>query len=462
MQKSIILLFFFLSVSIFELAAYPIDGYFTTGIRRLLYLQKVESGEIKGKKVIPGARKTMEEVQLNLYGTAQGNMLHELPAIDPELQEELEKIFPRLDASYSLALMEITPGKPVRYAGHKENKGYQPGSVGKLAVLTAIFCELENIYPNSFEKRRELLKNRMITGGDFAVYDHHTVPIFDPATNKRVKRRVTQKDVFSLYEWIDHMVSVSNNGAAAVVWREAILMRAFNEQYLTIQQTEIDSFFKESNRKELADLAVHVVHEPLRSLGITDEEWRLGTMFTRGASAIVPPKGGSIGTPRALMKWMLALERGNINDPQTSLEMKRLLYMTDRRIRYGGEKSLRKSGLYFKSGSLYKCNREKDPNCKKYAGNVYNYMNSVAIVERPDSTVYMVALMTNVLERNSAWDHRVLAGKVDALFPPQEHVLAKLAKEARQDSLAEVAAARLDSLELVKEEGGVGEAEVVQ
>ncbi len=462
MQKSIILLFLFLSTSVVELAAYPIDGFFRTGIRRLLYLQKVESGAIKGKKAIPGAQKTMDEIQLTLYGDERSNRLHELPPIDPELQANLEKIFPRLDASYSLTLMEITPGKPVRYAAHKEDRGYQPGSVGKLAVLTAIFCELENLYPNDFDKRVELLKNKMITGGEFAVYDHHTVPVYDAEKERQVKRKVTQKDVFSLYEWIDHMVSVSNNGAASVVWREAILMRAFNEKYLTLQPTEIDSFFKESNRKELADLAVHVVHEPLRSLGITDDEWRLGTMFTRGASGIVPPKGGSVGTPKALMKWMLALERGNINDPQTSLEMKRLLYMTDRRIRYGGEKALRKSGLYFKSGSLYKCNREKDPNCKKYAGNVYNYMNSVAIVERPDSTVYMVALMTNVLERNSAWDHRVLAGKVDDLFPQQEHVLAKLAKAARLDSLAEVAAFRADSLELAKEEGGVVEVETAQ
>jgi len=461
-KKSIILLFLFLSTALIELAAYPIDGYLLTGIRRLLYSQKVESEEIKDKKAIPGATKKVEDIQLNLYGTERSTNLHELPEIDPELQRELLKLFPRLDASYSLALMEITPGKPVRYAAHQEERGYQPGSVGKLAVLTAIFCELENLFPDSFEKRRALLKNRMITGGAFAVYDHHTVPIFDAKTNKRIKRKVTQKDVFSLYEWIDHMVSVSNNGAAAVVWREAILMRAFNEKYLTVEPTEVDSFFKETNKKELADLAIHVVHEPLRSLGITKDEWRLGKMFTGGASSIVPPKGGSIGTPRALMKWFLALERGHINDPETSLEMKRLLYMTDRRIRYGGDKSLRNSGLYFKSGSLYKCDRTKDPNCKKYAGNVYNYMNSVAIVERPDSTVYMVALMTNVLERNSAWDHRVLAGKIDGLFPLQKHVLAKLRKQERVDSLAEVEAFRLDSLELMKEETGVAEKEEVQ
>ncbi|MEM1120199.1 MAG: serine hydrolase [Bacteroidota bacterium] len=451
--KPTFLLLLFTVLASTESAAYPIDGYFVTGIRRLLYLHRVQTGEIKGKMPISGAQRTMDEIQLNLYGTDRADSLRTLPDIDPDLQKDLKRLLPNLDASYSLTLLEITPNKPVRYAAYKEERGYQPGSVGKLAVLTAIFCELENLFPDSFEKRRALLKNRMVKGGDFAVWDHHSIPVFDTLTNRKVKRQATQKDIFSLYEWIDHMVSVSNNGAASVVWREAILMREFNQDYLTLTEAEANKYFEATARKKLADMAVSVVHEPLRSLGITDDEWRLGTMFTRGASSIVPPKGGSVGTPKALMKWMLALERGDINDPETSLEMKRLLYMTDRRIRYAGEKSLRPASVYYKSGSLYKCDREKDPDCKKYAGNVYNYMNSVAIVERPDSTVYMVALMTNVLRRNSAWDHRVLARKIDQLFPPQEEVLARLEKQERADSLAEVAAARLDSIELVREEG---------
>jgi hypothetical protein len=52
----------------------------------------------------------------------------------------------------------------------------------------------------------------------------------------------------------------------------------------------------------------------------------------------------------------------------------------------------------------------------KYQGNVVNYMNSVAIVEHGDSTVYLVALMSNVLRRNSNTDHNALAGRIDALI----------------------------------------------
>ena len=408
------LLFLFLFLTGIELAAYPVDGYLLTGIRRLLYLQRVEADEIRGKKAIPGARKSVDDIQLYLHGTDRAADLRELPEVDPELQAELEALFPNLHDSYSLTLMEITPNKPVRYAAHREDRGYQPGSVGKLAVLTAIFCELQNLFPDDFEKRRELLKTRMVQGGDFAVYDHHTVPVFDPETNRRTKRQVNQRDIFSLYEWIDHMVSVSNNGAASVVWREAILMREFGRDYLELTDQEAVDYFKKANRRELADLAVSVVHEPLRSLGITDDEWRLGTMFTRGASSIVPPKGGSTGTPRALMKWMVALERGDINDYETSLEMKRLLYMTDRRIRYSHAPVLDSAAVYFKSGSLYGC--KPGTSCGKYRGNRMNYMNSVCIVEQPDGTRYLVALMTNVLGRNSAYDHQLLATRIDRMI----------------------------------------------
>jgi len=402
-----------------EIAAYPIDGYLKTGIRRLLLLQKKHTGEMKGKKLILGALQSQEALHLNLYGTIRGSRLHGLPAIDPELDQSLEALFPGRLSGYSVALMDISPGRPVRYAARQEEKQYQPGSVGKLAVLTAFFCELSNIYPDDFEKRTTLLKNRKVLAGKWALSDHHTITDFDVEHSSYRRRKVTEKDVFSLYEWIDYMVSVSNNGAASIVWREAILMREFGPDYPTLTQAAADDYFKNTNRKVLSDQAENVVNEPLRALDITTDEWRLGTLFTRGASGIVPPQGGSTGTPAGLMKWMLALERGNVIDPASSLEMKRLLYMTDRRIRYGASSKLKDAAIYFKSGSLYKCDRNRDPNCKPYAGNVYNYMNSVAIVERPDETVYMIALMTNVLNKNSAYDHNRLAGKIDELFIEQ-------------------------------------------
>ncbi|MCB0839933.1 MAG: hypothetical protein KDD99_24860, partial [Bacteroidetes bacterium] len=356
------------------------------------------------------------DIKLNLLQTPKGDSLTSLPEPDPELQKALSSVFPNLHESYSIALMDITPGRPIRYASRQESRGFQPGSVGKLAVITGLFCELETIFPDSFEQRIELIKNKMVRGGGWAVYDEHTVPFYDPETKKFFKRQVNQNDVFSIFEWADHALSVSNNGAASVVWREAILMRVFEEKYLTLTEEEAEDYFKKTPKSELADIAVAVVNEPLRALGIDEEEWRLGLMFTRGASNYIPGKGGSIGSPKGLMKWMVAMERGEIVDSLSSLEIKRLMYMTDRRIRYASNAKLAEAAVYFKSGSLYKCDRETMPECGKYMGNVTNYMNSVAIIEHPSGTTYMVALMSNVLRKNSNIDHNVLAGNIDRLI----------------------------------------------
>lgn len=142
---------------------------------------------------------------------------------------------------------------------------------------------------------------------------------------------------------------------------------------------------------------------------------RLGQPFTRGASARVNPIGGSIGTTNGLMKWMIALEKGEIINERVSLEMKRLIYISDRRIRYGASHELDDAMLCFKSGSLYSCYDEPGYSCGKYRGNRFNYMNSVAIVEHPDCTRYMVVLMSNVLRKNSAGDHYGLATWIDKL-----------------------------------------------
>jgi hypothetical protein len=210
------------------------------------------------------------------------------------------------------------------------------------------------------------------------------------------------------------MLSVSNNGAASVVWREAILMRVFGPKYPDLSREEAEAYFKETPRRELRDLSKSVISEPLRHLGISADEFRVGTMFTRGASAIVPPEGGSSCSPRGLMKWLTALESGNIIDVPSSLEIKRLMYMTDRRIRYAHAPVLDSAAVYFKSGSLYGC--KPGTSCAKYAGYRMNYMNSVAIVEQPDGKRYLVALMTNVLGRNSAYDHQLLATRIDKML----------------------------------------------
>lgn len=409
---SYLALFLCCSTSIY---AYPIDGYLTTGIRRLARLQDILSGVLKEKEPLEGAKKSINDIKLNLID-ADFDLANGMPKVDKTFQQRVDRFFVGLDKNYSISVLDMTDKNNIRFATRKGTLGYQPGSVGKLAVITALFCELENVYPDDFEKRLELLRTKTVKAGKWGLRDEHTVPFYNPETRKLVKRTVIESDVFSLYEWADHMLSVSNNGAASIIWREAILMRTFKQDYPTISQTTIDSFFRITPKSELSETAIQVVNYPLRNLGISEEEWKLGLMFTRGATSYIPGKGGSIGTTEGLMKFLVALEQGRVINEKSSLEIKRLLYMTDRRIRYAASAQLKNAAVYFKSGSLYKCDRNLDPTCGKYQGNVQNFMNSVIIVEHEDGTQYMAVLMSNVLGKNSNLDHNALGGNIDKLI----------------------------------------------
>lgn len=405
----------FLGLGFTEYVEYPIDGYERTGIKRLKRLEMIKNGELKDTSPLPeGAKKSWTDIQLNLL-SRKADSVGSFFVVDESFQKEINGLFRGLDKSYSLTLLDISDPDSVRYAERNKTFGYQPGSVGKLAVLTALFEQLEKIYPDSFEKRTTLLKTKVVKAGVWGLTDEHTIPIFDIEKKTLVKRQVIASDVFSLYEWADHMLSVSNNGAASIVWREALLMAAFGEKYPELTEEEAMAYFKETPKKDLTDLANDVVNLPLRDLGITSDEWRLGSFFTGGANTYVGDKGGSIGSPYGLMKFLIQLEQGNVIDEESSLEMKRLMYMTDRRIRYAQSPALKEASVYFKSGSLYKCDRSKGEECGKYMGNVQNFMNSVIIVEQPDNCRYMVVLMTNVLRKNSASDHMYLASAIDKI-----------------------------------------------
>jgi hypothetical protein len=106
-------------------------------------------------------------------------------------------------------------------------------------------------------------------------------------------------------------------------------------------------------------------------------------------------------------------------DEFSSRELKRLLFSTERRIRYVSSPALIDSAVYFKSGSLFGCQPEPGFVCRAYEGNVRNFMNSVAIVEYPAAAPrvhYIVTLMSNVLRRNSAVDHQTLATRIHRLL----------------------------------------------
>jgi len=394
--------------------SYPIDGYSSTGIRRLQRLQLILEGKIKGTSPPIGARKSISEIKLNLLNT-RGDSLEILPKADVNLQKRIDALFPDRHESYAIALLDITPGRPVRFAQRQSNRQLAPGSVGKLLIVAGIFRELKKMFPDSFEKRSELLRNRMIIADKWIHTDHHAVPVFNPADNTFVSRPVKEGDIFSLYEWIDHMLSASANSAASIVWKELMLMSAFGRNYPPSINEEID-FFINTKREQLRDIALSVVNDPIREIGIEQRDWQLGSFFTKTGKTIVPGGGGSFATPIGYLKYLIALERGKIVDPWSSLEIKRLMYMTARRIRYASSPALNDAAVYFKSGSLYRCKPEPDFECKKYMGNVENVMNSVIIVEQPEGRIYLVGLMSNILKKNSAVEHQSLGTFIDRIL----------------------------------------------
>ena len=394
--------------------SYPIDGFDDTGIRRLVHAQRVMVGTEKGAQLPKGALLGTAQVQLHMLSSSF-SLTGTSDVVDPELQKKINTLFPNLDESYSLAVLDITPNKTPRLALWKPTRRFALGSVGKLAIAAGLFTELKNIFPDDPEKRRELLKNRIVTAGPWIETDHHSVPVYEPGTGVFNSRPIHQGDRFSLYEWADHMISASANAAASTLWKETMLMRHFGKEYPPSPEAE-KNFFAATSKSVLGQMAAKVVNEPLIAAGITPQEFHLGSFFTATGKRMVPSEGDSNGSPMGLMKYLVALEQGRICDAWSSLEIKRLMYSTARRIRYASSPALADSAVFFKSGSLYHCMAEPGYACKKYMGNKDNFMNSVAIVERPDNRIYMVALMTNVLKKNSAVDHQTLATRIDAIM----------------------------------------------
>jgi len=396
---------------------YPIDGYERSKITRLLNIQHtLDKGE-KYKRIPAGGFASMADIKLNLKGI-KDVPIDSLLKEDKEFSRRVARITP--GGAYSLSIMDITDPQNIKYAAHRENVGYQPGSVGKIMVLNAVFNEMAKIYPDDFDARIALLCNRRVKSGVWGVGDHHTIPIYDAEKQKQTKRQVVASDEFTLFEWLDHMVSVSNNGAASVMYREAMLMSAFGKDYSRLTEEEALAYFEDTERDSLTLYSNRVLNDPLRKLNISEDDWRLGGPFTRGPGRFFSRMGGSTGSPEGLMKYLVQLEQGNVVDEASSLEMKRLLYITDRRIRYAQSNRLDSARVYFKSGSYYSCDPAKTTPCGDYAGNRFNYMNSVITVEHPNGKNYIVCLMTNVLSKNSAGAHMYLASAIDDLITAEE------------------------------------------
>lgn len=395
------------------LQAYPLDGYEETGIRRLEASRRATEGLMPGPEQPPGALLPLEEVGPRLLDMKSLT----IPEEDPEFTRQITSLLGSNAGAYGIAVLDLSDPDNPRYAEHRDNYKQNVGSVGKLAVVLAIFQALADIWPD-VEDRKHILKTAMITADSFSHSDHHTVRLFDMETGTLTRRPIQDGDTASVYEYLDWMVSPSSNSAAGMLMRDAMLMRQFGERY-PVPEVEIHEFFATTPKKELTELYRKTFYEPLERNGFDLEQFRQGSFFTRQGKRNVPGAGNSYATARQLMRYGLLMEQGQLVDEFSSREIKRLLYVTERRIRYSSATSLNKSAVYFKSGSLYSCKQEEGFQCGKYKGNVKNYMNSFAIVESPAGERklhYLVMLISNVLRKNSAYDHQALAKEIHKII----------------------------------------------
>lgn len=388
-------------------AAYPIDPASTerSGIERL-------KGTFNARKLVPGAMLTGDEIVLRLESKPQAD----IGAMDPVLKAAIDSIFEGRDPSYAVAVIDITDPENIAWAGRREDVTQYPGSVGKVLCATAFFDGLARAFPDT-AMREKKLRESVIVAGPWGAGDSHKVPVHDPEWGGNHSRAVVATDAFRMSEWLDHALSASANSAGAVLWREAMLLHELGSSWPgTPEQREAVLSKKGADLYALSQV---IITEPLTKAGLDLKGLKQGTFWTNYGQAKVPGTQ-SFASPRELARLLMRIEQGRLVDAWSSRELKRYLYLTRKRYRYSYAPELNDAAVFFKSGSLYDCEPEAGFNCGKYRGNAKNFMNSICIIENPARPAegvpqkrYIVALMSNVLRVNSAWDHSRLGAAID-------------------------------------------------
>ena len=416
--SSALIVFSLVSIAI-TVMAYPLDGYEETGIRRVEGARLANEGLAIGGFQPPGAMLTTEQVDIRLVDRGIP-----LPPADPAFTAQIKDMLGEHADSYGIAVLDISDLDNPRYAEYRGDHRQNVGSVGKLLVALGLFQALADTWPDDLDRRKTVLRDSIMTADNFSHSDHHTIRIFDVETRELIRRPIQDGDQGSLWEYLDWMLSVSSNSAAAMVMRDAMLLKHFGKDY-PVSEEQIKNFFSTTPRGELTRLFQKTFWEPVTRNGLSLDQIRQGSFFTRQGKANVNGGGNSYATARSLMELLLKMEEGKLVDEWSSRQLKRLLYMTERRIRYASSPQLKDAAVYFKSGSWYKCKKEEGFKCGAYRGNVINYMNSVAIVEQEVDGVklqYMVIVVSNVLKQNGAVEHQTLGTEVHKLIKQQNGV----------------------------------------
>ena len=430
----------------FAARAYPVDDYKRTGISRLRWQYGIEYEGKHGRKMVPGGRWTADMIQLRMLEKGRDFEITPETPKDPALQADLEEILRKWSwRRYNVAILDITDPLKPRYAGVNEHETQTPGSVAKIEVAAAMLEQLKQRFPD-VAKREELLRTHKVTADDWAKSDSHEVPVpYGENLEKASSRKIRTGDTFTLWEWMDHALSASNNSAASTLWREATLMKLLGDQY---PPEKYDAeLWKKWDKETLTAASFDVVDKPLVDAGIDPEVMRLRLYFTTGANRYIKSKSCG-ATPFTIIQWMLKVEQGRMVDEFSSLELKKMLYLTRRRVRYFYTKTLNDFGAFFKTGSLYRFSENAER--IQYQGDLVNVLNAMVEVdttppppepivdhvkqEKTGATVptkvdgitaaapvvakaekkatphvYIIAVMSNELKRNAALDHAKLA-----------------------------------------------------
>lgn len=393
--------------------AYPLDAFEETGIRRLEYSRLAHEGVVEGPRQPAGARLPRGAIGLRL--TAHPDL--QIPAPDPEFTRQVVEILGQQADRYSLLILDLSDIERPAYAEHRPHEQQNVGSVGKVLAALGLFQALADTWPDP-ACRAEVLRTTQVTADAFSQTDHHAIKLFDVDQRVLTQRPMQVGDRGNLWEYLDWMLSVSSNAAAAMVMREAMLIRRFGTGYPP-SEAALREYFSASPAGAKTALFQETFWTPVTRNGLDLERIRQGSFFTAGGKRFVNGGGLSYATPRALLRFLVLMEQGLLVDAWSSLEMKRLLYVTERRIRYASSPELAPAAVFSKSGSLWSCVDEPGFTCRPYHGNQRNWMNSISIVEQdlPGGRLhYLVVLISNVLRVNSAVTHQSMASEVHRLI----------------------------------------------
>ena len=129
--------------------AYPLDGYESTGIRRLEGMRLAQQGKVRDVKQPPGALLNTAQVEPRLVGQT-----FDLPPPDPAFTKQVVAVLGGNPEASALAVLDLSdPAKPI-YAEYRGDHKQNVGSVGKLVVALALFQALADAYPDDIEARR--------------------------------------------------------------------------------------------------------------------------------------------------------------------------------------------------------------------------------------------------------------------------------------------------------------------